>query len=133
MHRPARLTASLLARKGEASPASGRGTGAALTPPLETFRRPAASRPVLESKGTLRLLAGGAAGRAFGDNAADADQRVTLTVRLDHARHRRLKILAARRRRTSQALLVEALDAYLHECGADCACLRGEPARCERN
>jgi len=45
-------------------------------------------------------------------------------VRLDAARHTRLRILAARRGRTSQDLMVEALDRMLEAAGETCACLR---------
>jgi hypothetical protein len=56
--------------------------------------------------------------------AAHDDDRVALTLRLDRARYTRLKILAARRARSGQEVLLKALDAYLEACAADCACLR---------
>ena len=69
-----------------------------------------------------RQAGGGGRGSSHGD-----DGRVALTLRLDRDRHRRLRIFAARRERTSQEVIVRALDAYLEACGADCACLRGSP------
>jgi hypothetical protein len=48
----------------------------------------------------------------------DATQRVATTVKLDTVRHRRLRLLGIDEGRSSQAILVDALDAYLaaHEC-----------------
>jgi hypothetical protein len=54
-----------------------------------------------------------------------------LTLRLDRARYTRLKILAARRSRSGQELLLRALDAYLDACAVDCACLRSNARRGE--
>ena len=59
------------------------------------------------------------------------DDRVALTLRLDRARYTRLKILAARRARSGQELLLRALDAYLEACAVDCACLRSTGRRGE--
>jgi hypothetical protein len=58
-----------------------------------------------------------------------ADDRVALTLRLDRARYTRLKILAARRARSGQEVLIKALDAYLEACATDCACLRSAARR----
>jgi predicted transcriptional regulator len=54
---------------------------------------------------------------------------VALTLRLDRARYTRLKILAARRARSGQEVLIKALDAYLEACATDCACLRSAARR----
>ena len=134
MRGPARLTGALLARKGLAEPASGpRGANAAPGQPLP-FRPGAQSpTPARAPAATLTLLPRPNRASAPGGAGGDGSDRVALTVRLDGARHRRLKILAARRRRTSQAVLIEALDALLDSCGAECACLRGEPGGCARN
>ena len=52
------------------------------------------------------------------------DGRIALTLRLDRARYTRLRILAARRSDSGHEVLLNALDAYLEACAADCACLR---------
>jgi hypothetical protein len=44
--------------------------------------------------------------------------KVLASLRLDRARYTRLKILAARRSRTGQAVLITTLEAYLEECAA---------------
>lgn len=130
MTQPARLTARLLARKGRALPARGFAAAApSVTEPVPgiaplTRLRPlevAASLPELVEyrAGVTGLARGG--GRPPG---RDDRQRVAMTVRLDRARHRRLRIFAARLDRTSQDVILEALDAYLDaHGGADCACL----------
>ena len=104
MSQPARLSSSLLARKGEAVPAGGR----AVPPPF-------ALAPLLGAVDTT-----------------EAPQRVALTVRLDPNRHTRLRIYAARHQTTSQEVMVDALDALLAACGEECACVRGE-ATCRRH
>lgn len=83
-HKPTQLSSSLVARKGQASPAV-----AAATPP----------------PGNAPAAGGGAL--------------TPMTVKLDDARYRRLKNLGMRRpRRSSQAIMVAALDAYLESEGA---------------
>jgi Ribbon-helix-helix protein, copG family len=59
-----------------------------------------------------------AAGAFLTDIQATGD-RVAFTVRLDRERHRRLKLLAARRGRSRQEMLLRALDAYLEACAID--------------
>ena len=54
---------------------------------------------------------------------------MAFTVRLDRTRYTRLKILAARRARSGQEVILRALDAYLDACAADCACLRSAARR----
>lgn len=82
--KPSQLSAGLVARKGQATPAvilPGRGGG----PPVKP-----------------------------GD-----PERTAITVKLDDERYRRLKNLGARRpRRSGQAIMVAALDAYLDAQGA---------------
>ena len=65
--------------------------------------------------------------------SARAEGRIALTLRLDRERHRRLKVFCARRQQTTQEVMLNALDAYLEACGADCACLRSDPEDCDRN
>jgi hypothetical protein len=110
MSQPARLTSSLLARKGQALPAVGFPTRAAGT-----------VRP-----GRLEVVGGradpGFVGTRHGPSAPPG-QRVAMTLRLDRERHLRLKVLAALHGRSCQEVLIEALDAWLETHGADCACL----------
>ncbi|MCE3247284.1 MAG: hypothetical protein K0R41_1109 [Geminicoccaceae bacterium] len=131
MTQPARLTSALLARKGQAFPTGGV-AGATidacqpLPPPDRLTARAGMAlvsdrggvRPARQAKGTGR-------GPGNGD-----DGRVALTLRLDRERHRRLRIFGARHERTSQEVILKALDAYLAACGADCACLRDAAEGC---
>jgi hypothetical protein len=121
MNQTARLTGALLARKGSALPADGlAGAAMALSQPLPPWSVPRPpARPEPEGKGHP------APGRA--------EERVAMTLRLDSTRHTRLRIFAARRNRTSQDVVTEALDAYLEACGGDCACLRGKGAASASN
>jgi hypothetical protein len=126
---PARLTARLLARKGRALPARGfAGPAQSGTEPLSgitplTRLRPlevAANLPELVDyrAGVTDVARGG--GRPPGRGPK---QRVAMTLRLDRARHRQLRIFAARLDRTSQDVILAALDAYLDAHGGGCACL----------
>jgi hypothetical protein len=122
MTQPARLSGSLLARKGTASPADGlNGAAIALSQPLPPWSAP---RPAVAPEPLPRRTR---------PAPARAEERVALTVRLDPGRHTRLRILAARRNRTSQDVVTAALDAYLEASGGDCACLRGDGPPCTRN
>lgn len=130
MAAPARLTSALLARKGQANPTGGFAHAKlALIPP-----QPSAAKRDRQCCGavgsddgaaTVRRLAPGP-GRRRGSVAVDrgGGDRVAFTVRLDRERHLRLKILAARRGRSGQEMLLRALDAYLEACAMDCPCLR---------
>lgn len=102
-----RLASGLIARKGEAKPAGppsppivadpARATAGALAP--ETARAQAeAALPLDDTPGPVRGLHG----------------TIAVTVRLDPRRYERLKVYGARRRRTNQEILVEALDRYFH-------------------
>jgi hypothetical protein len=116
MPQPARLTSTLLARKGQALPAAGFSTRAA-----------GAVRP-----GLLEVVGGcanpGVAGLRHG-RSGYPDPRVAMTIRLDRERHVRLKVFAALHDRNCQEVLIEALDAYLQACGADCACMSSGKVR----
>ena len=137
MTEPARLTAELLARKGQALPTTGFAHAVV-----------ALGRPMLGSDqhAPARYDGAPAAGVRPGEDARKAardrrqepagrrqEDRVALTVRLDRERHRRLRIFGARYACSSQDVIVRALDAYLETCGDDCACLRGEAEACIRN
>lgn len=128
MAHPARLTAALLARKGHALPTGGFAHSRLdrLPPPASTAKpdrqpwaAPASAEPQPEGPrpAPRRSTA-----------AADAD-RIAFTLRLDRDRHARLRILAARRGRSGQEMLIKALDAYLEACAADCPCLRRDGKR----
>ena len=111
MSQPARLTSSLLARKGQALPAAG-----------FSSRASGAVRP-----GRLEVVGGraepGVAGLRHGPSG-HPERRVAMTVRLDRERHVRLKVFAALHDLNCQDVLIGALDAWLEASGADCACLR---------
>jgi hypothetical protein len=135
MTQTARLTSALLARKGQAFP-----TGGFAYPTIDLGQPlPAPDKLSPPRRGTA--LARGAPDGAGGALATQVrrlrrppsesdDVRVALTLRLDRARHRRLRIFAARHERTSQDVILRALDLFLAACGADCACLRGAPEGC---
>ena len=134
MSQSAKLTSDLLVRKGQASPTGGFAhvgveLSQRLPPPakLETPRANGALVPV-----PLGVHAAPAKLQRR-RNGTGREGRVALTLRLDRERHRRLKVFSARSQRTTQEILLAALDAYLEACGADCACLRGEPEGCARN
>ena len=101
---PARLTGSLLARKGEA------------TPTLAVA--PAPGR---------RALANGKSGRATRNGGrhlaavpklktnGHAGKRVAMTLRLDAERHLRLKLFTVQAGRSAQDVLTTAIDEYLSQ------------------
>jgi hypothetical protein len=132
MTQPARLTSALLARKGDAYPsgdfvAATIDAGQPLPPPAMLTRR--AGMALVSECGAppARQVRGGGRGPGDGGNG-----RVALTLRLDRERHRRLRIFGARHERTGQEVILEALDAYLAACGADCACLRDAAQGCAK-
>ncbi len=89
---PTRLDSGLIARKGEAAPA----TAAPIEPPAASA--PASITPESRAASVMPKGVGGT---------------IAVTVRLDPERYERLKIHGARQRRTNQQILVAALDAYL--------------------
>jgi hypothetical protein len=128
MAAPARLTSALLARKGQAIPTGGFAHAKlALVPPqpgAAKGERPCRAGAPAGPAAPIGRLAR-APGRRRGPEAGrSADDRVAFTLRLDRERHLRLKLLAARRGRSGQEMLLRALDAYLEACGIDCPCLR---------
>jgi hypothetical protein len=127
MAQPARLTGELLARKGEALPTGGFAYAKLdLVPPQPSAAGLEQQRcgTSLAREALLPDLRRPAPRHEPGRRPEHDDERVALTVRLDRARYTRLKILAARRARSGQELLLTALDAYLEACATDCACLR---------
>ena len=98
-----RLDPGLIARKGEAAPAS-------LSPAGPTQVQVGATRvdappeepSTVPYPGSARTPARGLHGT------------IAVTVRLDPTRYERLKVHGARLRRTNQEIFVEALDRYFH-------------------
>jgi len=133
MSQPARLTSSLLARKGQALPAGAQArAGMDLSSPLPPM---APKAPRACATDNLRRL-GPAAIQApvrTDQPGAGKNARVALTIKLDPTRHARLKIFAARAKRTCQDVMVEALDALLEAHGAACECMRNGPGCNPRN
>lgn len=128
MDQPARLTSNLLARKGSAQPLDRHQPAALAVVDDARFgsrRRALRDRshhePPGETVERVPPLPVAVQSRPMDDRRP---RRAALTVRLDAARHTRLRILAARRGRTSQDLMVEALDRMLEAAGETCACLR---------
>ena len=116
----ASLNARLLARKGDARPA-----------PIDTGEgraRPAMARP---SAGTWPAPA------AWPEEpAGDPRSRARVSLRLDDARHRRLRLAAIHLDASLQQLLTHALDQYLAQVAPDCPCMgrgcvAGEGADCQ--
>ena len=120
MKRAAQLVSGLLIRKGDAIPTGGFAhVGADLSQLLP-------ARGKLEAARAGRVTASSAPGAGAGRTRTPKRRtgvaqvpRVPLTLRLDPERHRRLKIFCTRSQRTTQAVLLEALDIYLKACGAD--------------
>jgi len=128
MAEPARLTSALLARKGQALPTGGFAHAKlALIPPQPSAakrdRRCCEGAASEDPAAPIRRLAPEPGRRP----AQVAEARVAFTVRLDRERHLRLKILAARRGRSGQEMLLRALDAYLEACAIDCPCMHVAP------
>lgn len=124
MRQPARLTSSLLARKGQALPASAQPRAAISTSqPSPPVPLACPGRRRADNVRSLRIPAASTAGRS-NRHKVGQNSRVALTVKLERARHARLKILAARQQRTSQDVMIEALDALLEACGPACECMR---------
>jgi hypothetical protein len=127
MAQPARLTAELLARKGQALPTGGFAHAKLdLVPPQPSPRRlepPRCGTP-LTSEALLPDLRRPTTRHERRRQSEDDDERIALTLRLDRARYTRLRILAARRCHSGHDVLLNALDAYLEACATDCACLR---------
>ena len=73
---------------------------------------------------------------ALGDepDASSAKDRVALTLRVDQDRHTRLRVLAAQTRRSSQDILLAALDSYIDTASQGmgfCDCLKPNSKCCK--
>lgn len=118
---PARLTSALLVKKGKASPSMGV-TELALASFVHDWTRAEAAAAHSGPRSVARSAA------AACDRSVPAKKRVALTLRLDHHRHHRLRLLAALESRKMHDILIEALDDYLARQGEDarfagCVCL----------
>jgi hypothetical protein len=137
MTQTARLTSALLARKGQAFPTGGFACPTIdLRQPLPAPDKLGPRRGVVLTRGTPEHARGALAtqiSRLRRPPRRGDDGRVALTLRLDRERHRRLRIFAARHERTSQEVILRALDVYFEAYGADCACLRAGPEGCAGN
>lgn len=154
----ARLTSSLLARKGRARPSASAdgfslppqvdrsnaedGPASGGRPPYAAAASPAESHAPAPETGpdsaaaaeapsptARKVFNGGPESLSQGSERPDPSRtgRIALTLRVDQTRHKRLKLLAAQTRRSSQEILMAALDAYLEAAASDmpyCDCLR---------
>ena len=122
----ATLTGSLLANKGAAAPSN------SVTAFLEEF--PAAQQTAMNTCAVEPFDGNDpvCAINSFSEKRpksreTSAKARTKLSLRLDPERHLRLKLAAAHLRRSSQAIMLDALDAYLSTVTAnldkDCHCL----------
>lgn len=106
----ASLTAGLLARKGLARPAVRAAYAARAEPP-----RPEEPQVVTQHRRLASVYSA--------PDPAPGEKRIAMTVRLDEDRHYRLKLLAARRRTSVRALIVDALDEFFMDSANDgCVC-----------
>jgi len=109
---PARLTSDLLAPKGQATPSivsldwfnneprRHADSGARSMHAVDAGAGDPAARPKRTQE------------RATGTDG-NAPPRIAMTLRMDHERHLRLKLLAAHRGQSAQEILTEAFDAFL--------------------
>ncbi|HKJ75423.1 MAG TPA: hypothetical protein VKA19_15015 [Alphaproteobacteria bacterium] len=134
---PAKISSSLLARKGQALPSPG---GRYSSIPAK-FPQAAANT---NERGGERLRADDDDlivhhHAEETDDAAHAKKpvgdgpRIAMTVRLDHETHRRLRLLSAHTNKSSQDIFTEALENYMKQVaarisGVGCACLANPPS-----
>lgn len=126
----ARLTGSLLARKGFAAPAQNIIPDSMMHSQHHVMAHPAVTPQDKPGLVATRLAAireqatgsskptsctkGGAEGCRVADNDSAGDgKRVAMTLRLDSRRHLKLRVLAAHVHMSSQEILTVALDEYL--------------------
>ncbi len=114
----ASLTSALLVAKGQASALGYVAPGAGPIANIHTAPPPSKAKAQPKRWATAR----GAA------NGTNHPERVKLSLRLDGDRHLRLKLLSAHLRKSSQEILVSALDSYLANSSQEverrhCACL----------
>ncbi|GEQ97623.1 hypothetical protein JCM17844_12600 [Iodidimonas gelatinilytica] len=119
MKTAARLTANLLASKGDATPALQRQrlSLAADRSSFDGIGRAQAPMPPAPSSPT-KALSGTQSPKRQQRNTEQGDKvtdkkRIALTLRLDKERHLRLKLMAAHTNKSAQDLLMQALDDLL--------------------
>ncbi len=100
MKSAASLTASLLARKGQANPP-------------ESMHPPGLGDPSAASSGHNDRRE--SERRALPKRPVGSGKRIAMTVRLDHEQHLRLRVFSAHKQRSSQEILALALDRYIDE------------------
>lgn len=124
----ASLTAGLLARKGEARPASrayvGFSSVASAAAAAEEGISPVADQQALLAEAFEEVSRTPIAPRAP-RAPAGAKGKSAFTLRLDNERHLKLRLVGARTHRSAQALVTEALDRMLEEMLADDSCVCG--------
>jgi hypothetical protein len=84
--------------------------------------------PCSQKGGSGKTTLSGHLGVQAGPTAAGSGRpgpadRVNLTVRIDRTLHTRLRVLAARQKRTNQDIVEGALEAYLGVFATSCACI----------
>ena len=132
-HGPAALTSALLVRKGEAAP-----TYYAVPPQALISSPPRNQDPGLslrrlwsrmrQARSTTRNSALSASRSRAPERKRTTDARTRITLRVDGRRHLRLRIVAAHRNESLQAVMLAALDSYLDRAqealaNGRCACL----------
>ena len=123
----AALTGALLANKGAAAPSN---SVSAFLEEFPVAQQPAATAPApARGKETVHAIDASLDLHADGGET-ETKARAKLSLRLDPERHLRLKLAAAHLRRSSQAIMLDALDAYLSTVttamDGNCHCLGDE-------
>ncbi len=128
----AALTGALLANKGAAAPSG------SVSSFLDEFptKKPFAEEPQVPDMRTVHVAPERPLEKTPPRIVNEAPPlkptapRAKLSVRLDSERHLRLKLAAAHLQRSSQTIMLEALDAYLAEAapaiGGNCVCLNDD-------
>ena len=116
---PARLSSSLLSRKGMAAPSAGPETRANMVgthggPDVETTRPQLRQGPAPARSTLADWLAPEPAPSSSTEGRYDriGQKRVRVSLRLDAGRHARLKLVATQRNCTLQSLFTEAIDEF---------------------
>ena len=128
----ASLSASLLARKGDANPSRGlepigyvedvhnnpdvppvAGTPAPAAPPVAGSAVPAPAATANAAPQAITPAAAGDYPAAYGKRPVGSSKRVAMTLRLDHEQHLKLRLFSAHVRQSSQDVMLEALEAYI--------------------
>lgn len=106
--RTAQLSSDLLVSKGAAGPS-------------HATRETLGPDQIEQALRDARAHAGSGREPKPGEPGADDDGRVTLSIRLDPERHRRLKLATVHRGETAEGIMIEALDTFISR-------IAGEPS-----